>query len=192
MKTLGVVLAGGRSSRFGSDKAEALLLRRALLDHALDALAAQCDAVAVVGRMFGDRLSIPDWPAPDKGPLGGLAGALRYAAKAYDQVMSVPVDAPRLPADLRALLEPGPSCIADQPVIGLWPVTMIPTIEDILLGSGKHSMRMLVASTGARMVSGIGMPPNINTLQDLIDIESMLRQELAPLGGRVSADASKT
>ncbi|WP_341786370.1 molybdenum cofactor guanylyltransferase [Sphingomonas vulcanisoli] len=74
MKTLGAVLAGGKSSRFGSDKAQALLLGRTLLDHALEFLRSQCDAVAVVGREYEGALSIADWPAPDKGPLGGARG----------------------------------------------------------------------------------------------------------------------
>src|SRR3546814_3555756 len=38
VKTLGAVLAGGRSSRFGSDKALAMLGGRTLLDHAQAAL----------------------------------------------------------------------------------------------------------------------------------------------------------
>ena len=53
---LGAVLAGGRSERFGSDKALARLGGRTLLEQAVEALGAQCDAVIVVGR--------EDAPAP--------------------------------------------------------------------------------------------------------------------------------
>jgi len=182
MKTLGVVLAGGRSSRFGSDKSEAVLMGHTLLDHALHALRAQCDAVAVVGRSTDLASVIPDWPAPHHGPLGGLAGALRFAASDYDQVLSIPVDAVRLPANLREMLDPGPSCIATQPVIGLWPVTALREIEHILLWHGKHSMKALAAATGARMIDGIATLANVNTREDLAVLDREFR--LAPRDSR--------
>jgi molybdopterin-guanine dinucleotide biosynthesis protein A len=48
-KILGVVLAGGLSTRFGSDKAQALWRGRSLLDHALDALAPIARALRSAG-----------------------------------------------------------------------------------------------------------------------------------------------
>src|SRR3546814_9961801 len=97
VKTLGAVLAGGLSSRFGSDKALAMLGGRTLLDHAQAALRPHCDALIVVGRGEG----LADWPQPDMGPLGGVAGALRHAAsEGFDQLLTAPVDCLRLPPDL--------------------------------------------------------------------------------------------
>ena len=46
---LGAVLVGGRSSRFGSDKAQARWNGRALRDHAAAAIAGHVDAVVAVG-----------------------------------------------------------------------------------------------------------------------------------------------
>jgi molybdopterin-guanine dinucleotide biosynthesis protein A len=43
----GVVLAGGRSSRFGADKAGAELLGRPLLQWVLDAMTAVCERVVI-------------------------------------------------------------------------------------------------------------------------------------------------
>ena len=172
MRTLGVVLAGGRSTRFGSDKAEALLGGRPLLDHALDALRPQCDAVAVAGRDTPLAVAIADWPAPDAGPLGGLAGALRHAhANGFEQVLSIPVDAALLPPDLRMLLEPAPACLASQPVIGLWPISASAAIEDILAGPGSHALRAFADRIGARLVTSAAAPANINTPQDLARLE---------------------
>ena len=48
--TLGAVLAGGQSSRFGSDKALAVLYGQTLLTRAVATLAQWCDTVVVVGR----------------------------------------------------------------------------------------------------------------------------------------------
>jgi putative hydroxymethylpyrimidine transport system substrate-binding protein len=52
MRVLGAVLAGGRSRRFGSDKALARYAGRTLLDHALHALGGQVDAVIGAFRNF--------------------------------------------------------------------------------------------------------------------------------------------
>ena len=70
---LGVVLAGGRSSRFGSDKALAELGGKPLLAHAVERLGAWCDDVVVAGRETAAARGIADWPRPDMGPLGGIA-----------------------------------------------------------------------------------------------------------------------
>src|SRR5690242_14839672 len=105
MRVLGAVLTGGRSSRFGSDKAAALIDGRPMLDWVIDVLVPQVDDVLVCGRETPGRISVPDYPTPDLGPLGGLNAALRYAAaNGFDAVLSVPCDTPRLPNDLRAQL----------------------------------------------------------------------------------------
>lgn len=182
MRTLGVILAGGRSSRFGSDKADALLLGRPLLQHVEAAITDQCDAIAVAGREVQGRAYAPDWPAPGMGPLAGLAGALRFASANFDQILTVSVDTPFLPTDLRAFLEPGPSCAAEQPVIGLWPVSLAGTIENLLLGSGERSMRAAVTATGARLIGGLDVMTNINTREDLIAARQAVRQMSARVG----------
>ena len=163
MRTLGAVLAGGRSSRFGSDKALAMLAGQTLLDHALAALRPHCDAVVVVGRD-----EIADWPRPDMGPLGGIAGALTQAAdNGFDQLLTAPVDCVRLPDDLRALLEPAPAFLEAQPVIGLWPITSINDLRTILEDGHDLAVRAYARRIGARPVSGDFVPPNINSTADL-------------------------
>ena len=163
MKTLGAVLAGGRSSRFGSDKALAMLDGRSLLDHALTALGPHCDAVIVVGR--GE---VGDWPRADMGPLGGIAGALIHAVeRGYDQLLTAPVDCVRLPGDLRALLEPAPAFLETQPVIGLWPVGSIGDLRAILEDGSDLAVRAFARRIGARAVQNDFVPPNVNSSADL-------------------------
>lgn len=172
MKTLGAILAGGKSSRFGSDKAEALLAGRPLIQHALEALRPHCDAIVIVGRSSPLAPSIADWPAPDMGPLGGLAGALNQALnQGFDQLLSIPVDCALLPADIRTLLEPAPAYIASQPVIGLWPARAAAAIEEILFSTGRHSVRAFADAIGARAVTSVTIPANINTPEDLARLE---------------------
>lgn len=164
MKTLGGVLAGGRSRRFGSDKAVAMLDGQTLLDHALAALRAHCDAVVVVGREGG----IADWPRPDMGPLGAIAGALRHAAaNGFGQMLTAPVDCVRLPPDLRARLEPASAFVDTQPVVGLWSVAALDALQAMLTGEDDHAVRAFARRIGARGVAVDFALPNINSTDDL-------------------------
>ena len=164
------MLAGGVSSRFGSDKALALVDGQPLLALAVDALAGWCDHVVVVGRADAAAPCLPDWPQPGMGPLGGIAAALHYAAdQGFEAVLTCGVDSLGLPDDLPALLSPAPAYVPHQPVIGLWPASAAPVIEAILTGPGRHSMRAFAEALGARSVALLTLSANINTPGDLAD-----------------------
>ena len=165
---LGAVLAGGLSTRFGSDKALAELDGRTLLARAVDSLAGWCDHVVVVGRPAAPAPTLPDWPRPGMGPLGGLAAALRYAAdEGYATVLSIAVDSLVLPEDLPKLLSPAPACLRSQPVVGHWPSSAAEIVETILRGEQPHSMQRFVRTVGAAMVEMADPPANVNTPADL-------------------------
>lgn len=161
---LGCVLAGGGSTRFGSDKALAMLDGATLLDRAVGAMAAQCGDVVVAGRDGG----VPDWPEPGLGPLGGLAGAMRLAhERGVAAVLSTGVDSLGLPEDLVGMLTPAPACLAAQPVVGLWPVACLSMLEDILTGGERRSMLHFAGRCGARLVELATPVANVNTCDDL-------------------------
>jgi len=169
---LGVVLAGGRSTRFGSDKALAELGGHTLLARAFDTLTGFCELTVIAGRERGPGHCIPDWPRAGMGPLGGIAAALRLARdESYDSVMSCAVDSLRLPDDLLERLGPAPAYLEAQPVVGHWPVSALETIEAILLGEGKHSMLAFAGAIGATPVKIDTKPANINTPADLAAME---------------------
>ena len=168
MKLLGAVLAGGQSRRFGSDKAQAMLGPATLLNHAVAALRPQCDRIVIVGRENGPVAAIPDRPRPGLGPLGGITGALAYAAReGFDAVLTVPVDCFRLPANLRDLLAPPPAFFTAQPVIGLWPVQALPLLDALLSEEDDRSVRGFARRIGARAVASDVDLPNINRASDL-------------------------
>ncbi|MBY8824046.1 molybdenum cofactor guanylyltransferase [Sphingomonas colocasiae] len=170
--TLGAIVAGGRSSRFGSDKALAPLAGEPLLAHVVRALGAHCDAVVIIGRESELARSIADWPRPGLGPLGGLAGAMRHAIdRGFDQVLSCGVDGIGLPGDIIDRLSPAPAYVASQPVIGLWPATAHETLEDMIHGGAKLSVRGFAERIGARAVELDTPPANINTPEDLARLE---------------------
>lgn len=160
------MLAGGRSSRFGTDKAAALLHGRRLLDHVRGLLATRADVVVVVGRAGG----IPDCPGPDLGPLGGIAGALDHAAThGFDTVLTAGCDMPHLPpALLDALLRRAPSYCVDAPVLGHWPAACGAQLLAHIEASSRRSVQGWARSIGALPVVSPEPIANINTPEDLL------------------------
>lgn len=169
---LGCVLAGGQSSRFGSDKALAELGGQTLIARAVDRLTGWCEHVVVVGREAAPAPTLPDWPHAGMGPLGGIAAALALAQdQGYAAVLTCGVDSMGLPDGLPALLSPAPAFVDGQPVIGLWPADAFATIDAILRGDGRHSMIAFASRLGARPVQLPAKPANINTPADLAAAE---------------------
>ena len=143
-RLLGAVLAGGRSSRFGSDKAEALWRGKPLIQHAIDALRPMVDDLVLCGRAYGDVGAIADRPNAGLGPLGGLNAALHHAeAHGFAAVLSVGCDTPLLPVALleRLRASGGASYVGRLPVIGYWPAELAGPLDIFLAEQRKHSIR---------------------------------------------------
>jgi len=169
---LGAVLAGGQSSRFGSDKALAEFRGHTLLAHAVDTLSGWCEHVIVIGRATAPAPTLPDWPRAGMGPLGGIAAALHHARdEGYEFLLTCGVDSFGLPEDLPELLSPAPAFLAAQPIIGLWPAKVVGKVETILHSKGSHSLKRFTEAIGARAVNSAADPANINTQADLAALE---------------------
>ncbi len=169
---LGAIIAGGKSTRFGSDKALAQLDGRTLIDRVADVLGRQCAELIVCGRDHAALPTIADQPAADMGPLGGVAAALLAArARGYSAVLTAPCDAFDLPHDLAQTLFPYPAYVESMPVIGLWPAHAAEDALAILAGDGKHSMKAFAQRISARAVQLAREPANINTTADLERVE---------------------
>lgn len=167
-RLLGAILAGGKASRFGSDKAHALYEGARLIDRVAAALAAQCDAVVVCGRVEPGFACVPDWPEAGLGPLGGLAAALRHgAAGGFTHVLCAGVDVPDLPHDLIASLAgEGAAIVESQPVVGLWPVAAGAALEAFMDGGGR-SLYRFADHEGARRIALPAPLMNVNRPEDL-------------------------
>ncbi|MBB6504434.1 molybdopterin-guanine dinucleotide biosynthesis protein A [Sphingomonas endophytica] len=174
MIVLGAVLAGGRATRFGSDKALAALGGRALLDHAIASLAAHCDTIVVVGRPEAPVTCIPDLPRSDLGPLGGIAGALAYATDhGFDAVLTTACDTPFLPdAVVAALRAAAPAYAAEAPTVGLWPAHLAGALLAHLLADQPRAVRRWAATIGAAAILPGMVLANINTPDDLTNLSS--------------------
>lgn len=97
----GVVLAGGRSSRMGQDKARLHWRGMTLLAHACETLAAAGAASVLVSGDYPECGGLPD-AVRDQGPLGGIASV--FGAVADGVLLLVPVDMPLLTPQLLAAL----------------------------------------------------------------------------------------
>ncbi len=167
VKILGAVLAGGQSSRFGSDKALAVVDGRALIDHVIAALAPQAAALVVCGRDHPGHAGLADLPQPGLGPLGGLCAALHHAAATgHDAVLCAPCDTLGLSGDLAARLGAGPAVALGQRSVGLWPASLAPRLLAMLGDGSDRSLRRWVAISGAREID-CGTFTNINHPDDL-------------------------
>ncbi len=194
----GVILAGGRSSRMGTDKAAAMLGGRPLLDHAIARLSPQVSTVAVnagsepqCGLAF-----IPDIIPGKAGPMAGIHAAMAYAAKldGVSHVVTVSIDSPFFPAELvsdfiAAADHPEKIAIAasegrSHPVFGLWPVALAADLEawiatdekrrvrDFLLRHDVAEVQFPLHPTRAALLDPFF---NINTPDDLVEAERWLR-----------------
>jgi len=172
---LGAIVAGGASSRFGSDKALALLDGRPLIAHARAALETCTGAIVVCGRVWGDLPALDDIPVPGLGPLGGIAAALTYAqANGFTQVLTIGCDMPLVPPALLAdLIATAPAYCRDAPILGCWPAEAGAGLVARLAGhetgvkNGALSIRRWAERIGATAVAAPARLHNINTPADL-------------------------
>lgn len=109
--TLGAILAGGASRRFGRPKATAALLGKTLIERVAGRAAPQVDALVISGG--GEGIPSAPYPAvadqqPGEGPFAGVLAALaRARALGYPQLATFPCDAPFFPHDLVERLRAG-------------------------------------------------------------------------------------
>jgi molybdopterin-guanine dinucleotide biosynthesis protein A len=106
-RLFGLVLAGGMSTRFGAEKAAALLDGKPLLVHARAALAG-CSRVAVSAEAGSEaeRLArdhglavVYDAPGHARGPLAGVAAGLAWGRDlGAERLALAPCDTPRMTA----------------------------------------------------------------------------------------------
>jgi molybdopterin-guanine dinucleotide biosynthesis protein A len=102
----GFVLAGGKSTRMGQDKAAVTLNGRTLLEHTLAALREVCGDVAILGKpaLYGTLGPVYEDIFPDCGPLSGIQAALTNSQTKFNLIIAV--DTPFLsPAFLSYMAE---------------------------------------------------------------------------------------
>jgi molybdopterin-guanine dinucleotide biosynthesis protein A len=166
----GILLVGGRSTRFGSPKPLALLDGKTLAERAWETIAF-CDERIGVGKR-ADALDLPFAVLDDgtdvRAPIAGVVAGLRAAAN--DLSLVVPVDTPRVDEQtLRALVEHCRDVAFPEtgPLPGAYRKTALPALE-AALAAGELS---LWKATATLDVVRIPVDParlvNVNTPDDL-------------------------
>ena len=154
-----IVLAGGRSSRFGRDKLAEPIDGRPMLDHTVDAIRAIATEIVVVAARDGvlvlpAGVTVAHDAQAYEGPLAGLATGLAGLEPAVDRIVVVGGDMPTLvPAVLRRMIDrlEGADLVVLADDVGPRPLPMAlrrsragPAVER-LLGSGERRLRALLS-----------------------------------------------
>lgn len=199
MKIVGLLLAGGLSRRMGGgDKGLRPLAGRPLLQHVIDRLRPQVDALVLNANGAPARFArfglpvVPDSIPDFAGPLAGILAGLDWAADNRPDcpfVVSVATDAPFLPENLVSRLVDDMeatgaelACAASggqpHPVIGLWPVRLRDALREALVGEGIRKVdrwtaryRLATASFPDRPIDPFF---NANQPEDLDRAEALL------------------
>ena len=193
---VGVVIAGGRSVRFGGEKAVADLGGQPLLMWAVRRLQSSCAAVAVNTRpgtqagALARAQHLPvlhDIPGDADGPLAGVRVGLQWARERGARALAVsPCDAPLLPEDLfvRLIAAAGTqgayaeTSEGRQPLCAVWPVSALAPLTEAMQGGAHPATWRMLEAVGARRVhfEPAAAFANLNTREDLDALAQRLRR----------------
>lgn len=190
----GVVLAGGRSRRFGEDKARHVIEDRSMIERVVDSVATICPTVLVsVGRVprtypLSNVRYVRDHIS-DAGPLAGIHAAMLATDSPW--LLVAACDMPFVtPEVLRRLLAARTSRVKAvlaqenggrlHPLCGCYHRDLLPDISAYLDG-GRRAVRGFVTEINHAAVTLPGGPlRNVNSRQDLADGNSSGRSSGAP------------
>jgi len=184
--SLGGVLVGGQSLRFGTDKALAHVGERSMAARAVHALRAVADPVVLLGGdgALARRMGLP-WRAddrPGRGPLEGIATGLRWALELERPGLAVlacdlPLVTPAVMRSIVAAVAPDlDAVVADGQPLCAWYSTRALEAVDQALDHGRHSVRELLLRLRVERVrlaededDAQELLLNVNTPDDLIE-----------------------
>ena len=205
---VGVLLAGGKSSRMGGgDKCLLPLSGRPMLRHILDRLKPQLADLIINANGDATRFSafglavVEDRLGGYAGPLAGVHAALLWTRENRPGrrfVLSAATDTPFFPGDLVRRFEQALGGSSSKllvarsergthPVFALWPISLVETLEESLK-NGLRKVGEFVRREGAEPVdfppveiAGREIDPffNINRPEDLAEAEALLRGRAA-------------
>lgn len=172
MTTVGIILAGGRSSRFsGEDKSWIQWNGTPLIQHVIEHIKNQTDQLVISAnndlekyRSLGFPV-IPDNEKTSQGPLAGILSVMNYLLErnvtaATTRLLVAPCDMPLLPRNLKTLLDhPAHEqqiCMARdtqriQPLVSLIPLAFHDHLQDYL-NKGFRKTEQWILSTDPQIV----------------------------------------
>jgi len=157
----GFVLAGGKSSRLGTDKALLIIQNESLLARMIGLIRPHCQTLAISGQNLDyenfNLVMVPDL-FPNCGPIAGIYSSLLYSLNDWNLIVSV--DVPFLNDDLIGLLLANIGeydCIIPthhagiEPLVGLYNRRILPAIKD-MIDNGDYKLTRFLEIVNTRYV----------------------------------------
>ena len=186
---LGVVLAGGKSQRFGEDKSQVKLGDKLLIDYILSEIIDEFNEILVVSNnlikfKYSKKISLIKDFKKDLGPLGGVLTAMKWAKdnnKNYQWISTFPADTPffknQILKDFLKNINLNESKLffiksnnTRHNIFGLWSIDLMDKLEEDL-NKGERKVEIWANSIGVKSINMEfeNEDPffNINTKDDL-------------------------
>ena len=189
-KILGIILAGGKSSRFGEDKSTVKLGNKTLLDHTVNKIENEFNEILVISnnKEFNFKNNkihvVEDCIEGQLGPLVGILTAMKWVKKNnknYKWIASFPCDTPffdmKFISELKIKIKETSKKLiflnSDKKrhnIFGLWSVDLIETLEEDIK-NGLRKVEIWADKIGYENINintkEFDMFLNINTKEDL-------------------------
>jgi len=180
----GIVLIGGKSTRFGKDKVVAPVGNKLLIEHVIEVINPLFDDVMLIGHKREDlnTFTIVEDLKPGCGPLGGIYTALNAASTAYSFVFAA--DMPNLNKELISHMIAGVNdhdvvlpvwSQGREPLHAIYHKRVLPTVKSLLDTDNLKIFNLLrqvnTLTISEDIIKKFGRPEeifaNINTLHDI-------------------------
>ena len=196
---LGVVLAGGKSQRFGQDKSQVKLQNKLLIDYILEEIVDEFKEVLIIANeqikfMQSQNISVTKDFKSGVGPLGGVLTAMKWIKennKHYKWISTFPSDTPFFTKkELKYFYKKIKinesklffikSKDTRHNIFGLWSVSLIEKLEADIM-KGERKVEIWANSIGVKTVNIEYKKPdpffNINTKADLEKAKKILNYD---------------
>jgi molybdopterin-guanine dinucleotide biosynthesis protein A len=196
---LGVVLAGGKSQRFGEDKSQVKLGGKLLIDYILSEIIEEFREILVVSNSLinfkkSEKISVIEDIKKNLGPLGGVLTAMKWVKdnnKDYKWISTFPVDTPYFKHSILQKflqnIQPEESKLffiksnnTRHNIFGLWSIDLMDKLEEDL-NKGERKVEVWANSIGVKIINieFQNEDPffNINTKEDLEKAKDRLKND---------------
>ena len=196
---LGVVLAGGKSQRFGEDKCQVKLGDKLLIDYILSEIIDEFKEVLLISNNKikynnSNKISLVEDTKMGLGPLGGILTAMKWIKennRSYKWISTFPSDTPFFKKkilnnfleeikDYEGKLFFINSNDTRHNIFGLWSIDLLERLEKDL-DNGERKVEMWANKIGVKSINMKfeNKDPffNINTKEDLIKAEEYLEND---------------
>ena len=196
---LAVVLAGGKSKRFGEDKNDIKLGDKTLLEHVLSKIGNKFEEILIVSshslkiQKIKNVTVIPDC-LDNLGPLAGVLSSMKWVKenkKSYQWIATFPSDTPFFETSIieeykkkiklnESLLYFVKSNNQRHNIFGLWSINLLKTLENDLIKNKFRKVEEWANKIGLKTIDVVikKFDPffNINTKEDFEEAKKILKE----------------